>query len=290
MVILMNNVQERTKVTAQGRSELINHIQQNLITLISSCRSVADMCRKIDVNRQQFNKYLAGQHIPSQKVLQKIARYFMIEAKDLLINPKDFKCLYEGLENEIPTTLRYSNQFNDFLHLARATPELMEEYLGIYYRYHYSSIYKGKILRSLTYLYRKDALVQYVTIEHFPHLDNPKKNAFKFRYDGFCFMFGDRVFMIDMEEKQYNEMTFSILTTQHRRPIRFLYGILSGIASTSFRQPFATKMAFQLIDTGPLKKHHLQATTVLEINDSSIPFEIKEYLLADTSKTIWGGA
>ncbi|WP_240490965.1 hypothetical protein, partial [Acinetobacter baumannii] len=150
--------------------------------------------------------------------------------------------------------------------------------------------YKGKILRSLTYLYRKDALVQYVTIEHFPHLDNPKKNAFKFRYDGFCFMLGDRVFMIDMEEKQYNEMTFSILTTQHRRPIRFLYGILSGIASTSFRQPFATKMAFQLIDTGPLKKHHLQATTVLEINDSSIPFEIKEYLLADTSKTIWGGA
>ncbi|MGK7714679.1 helix-turn-helix domain-containing protein [Acinetobacter baumannii] len=87
MVILMNNVQERTNVTAQGRSELINHIQQNLITLISSCRSVADMCRKIDVNRQQFNKYLAGQHIPSQKVLQKIARYFMIEAKDLLINP-----------------------------------------------------------------------------------------------------------------------------------------------------------------------------------------------------------
>ncbi|WP_228146007.1 helix-turn-helix domain-containing protein [Acinetobacter sp. ANC 4558] len=288
--MLMNNVQERTKNMTQGRAELINHIQQNLITLISSCRSVADMCRKIDINRQQFNKYLAGQHIPSQKVLQKIARYFMIEAKDLLINPNDFKYLYEGLENEIPTTVRYSRQFNDFLQIARATPELMEEYLGVYYRYHYSSIYKGKILRSITYLYRKDALVQYVTIEHFPDLNNCKKNAFKFRYDGFCFMLGGRIFMVDMEEKQYNEMTFSILTTQHRYPIRFLYGILSGIASTSFRQPFATKMSFQLIDHGPLKKHHIQNATILDINDESIPFEIKEYLLEDSSKTLWGGA
>ena len=103
-------------------------------------------------------------------------------------------------------------------------------------------------------------------------------------------MLGDRIFMIDMEEKQYNEMTFSILTTQHRRPIRFLYGIVSGIASTSFRQPFATKMAFQLIDHGPIKKHHLQRITVLDVEDASIPFEIKDYLLQDSSKTLWGGA
>lgn len=78
-VTITPNLVERS----QNRYDLQLNLQKNLMTLVESCRSVADLCRKVDVNRQQFNKYLAGQHLPSQKILQKISRYFMMEVDDL---------------------------------------------------------------------------------------------------------------------------------------------------------------------------------------------------------------
>ncbi|WP_237416001.1 hypothetical protein, partial [Acinetobacter nectaris] len=78
--------------------------------------------------------------------------------------------------------------------------------------------------------------VEYVTIERFPLIDsNQNKLGYTFRYHGFCTLLGDRIFMIDFESRQNNEITFSILTPQHRTPKRFLYGILNGVASISFR-------------------------------------------------------
>jgi hypothetical protein len=41
------------------------NLQKNLVLLVESCSSVAGLCRTLDINRQQFNKYLAGQHAPS---------------------------------------------------------------------------------------------------------------------------------------------------------------------------------------------------------------------------------
>jgi transcriptional regulator with XRE-family HTH domain len=273
----------------QMRNDLQVYVQKNLATLVDSCRSVADMCRKVDVNRQQFNKYLAGQHVPSQKILQKIARYFMMEAEDLFREPANFKKFYEGFDNELPIGLRSSSQFNHFLPLAKQSAGLLEDYLGVYYRYHNSSIYKGRILRSVTCLYRAESMVQYVTIERFPLLDGSGKIGYSFTYHGFCLLFGDRVFLVDFEGKQRNEITFSILTPQHRRPIRFLYGLVSGVASSSFRQPFSTRMMLGFADKGLIRRQHLRNATVLLPSDLSLPLEVREYMTGDNATIIWGG-
>jgi transcriptional regulator with XRE-family HTH domain len=266
----------------QVRSDLQANVQKNLSTLVESCRSVADMCRKVDVNRQQFNKYLVGQHVPSQKILQKISRYFMLEAEDLFRPPAEFKKLYEGYENELPTDLRASAQFNHFLPLAKQSADLLDDYLGVYYRYHNSSIYKGRILRSVTCLYRADSMVQYVTVERFPLLDGSGKMGYSFTYHGFCLLLGDRLFMVDFEGKQRNEMTF-------RRPIRFLFGLVTGVASSSFRQPFSTRMALGLVDKGMIRKHHLRNATALLPSDQSLPLEVREYMTGDNASIVWGG-
>jgi len=273
----------------QARNDLQGNVQKNLATLVESCRSVADMCRKVDVNRQQFNKYLAGQHVPSQKILQKIARYFMMEAEDLFRAPSDFKKFYEGFENELPIGLRASSQFNHFLPLAKQSSELLDDYLGVYYRYHNSSIYKGRILRSVTCLYRAESMVQYVTVERFPLLDGSGKIGYSFTYHGFCLLLGDRLFLVDFEGKQRNEITFSILTPAHRKPIRFLFGLVTGVASSSFRQPFSTRMALGFVGKGMINRQHLRNATVLLPSDLSLPLEVREYMTGDNSTIVWGG-
>lgn len=55
-VTITPNLVERS----QNRYDLQLNLQKNLMTLVESCRSVADLCRKVDVNRQQFNKVSRG--------------------------------------------------------------------------------------------------------------------------------------------------------------------------------------------------------------------------------------
>lgn len=267
----------------------IKNLTENLGTLVDSFDSVADFCRKLGINRQQFNKYLAGQHVPSQKILLKISRYFSMEPDQLFMLPAEFTKFYEGLDYEIPIELRELPKFMQFLPLALSSVNALKPFFGVYYRYHNSSIYKGRILKSVTYIYEHNSIAQYVTIERFPKLDGSGKIGYTFTYHGFCFLFGDRIFMIDFEGDQKNEMTFSTLVPQYRNPLRFLYGIVSGIAATTFRQPFSTKMILEFAGREKISKKHFKNATALLPSDISIPLEVREYLTGSNSDIIFGG-
>ena len=52
---------------------------ENLLAMCTHRGSIAEVCRGTGINRQQFNKYLSGQHLPSAAVLAKLASYFGIQ-------------------------------------------------------------------------------------------------------------------------------------------------------------------------------------------------------------------
>ncbi len=55
----------------------------NLRDQCSKFESIADVCRRANINRQQFNKYLGGQTIPNQHTLKKIADFFNVKEEEL---------------------------------------------------------------------------------------------------------------------------------------------------------------------------------------------------------------
>lgn len=57
---------------------------QNLRELSLGESSVADLCRRLGVNRTQFNRYLAGEAFPRPDILQRICTYFSVDARILL--------------------------------------------------------------------------------------------------------------------------------------------------------------------------------------------------------------
>jgi len=63
---------------------------RNLRLLAQAEQSVTKLCLAIDVNRQQFNKYLRGEHLPSRRNLARIASYFKIAEKDLFLDTDTF--------------------------------------------------------------------------------------------------------------------------------------------------------------------------------------------------------
>lgn len=261
-----------------------DHLPENLRTLCEQAGTVSDMCRKIGINRQQFNKYLTGAHQPSRNNLRMIAGFFGLNPDLLLSNPSDFRSIIEGghfhlFRNLInaPKSLAFINEVTSLQTSAH------EELAGVYERYHYSSIYKGQIVRSIFCVHEKNGLLQHYYVERFPDRDEPGKFDYLFNYHGLSFFIANRMFSIDFETIQKNEMTFSNLATINRGSKRYLFGVTSGIASTMMRQPVATKVAMCQVDKGLIGRRHIRRATVLCPNDESIPREVVIYLNAGES-------
>ena len=57
---------------------------RNLRLLCAGEASVSDLCRRIGINRTQFNRYLGGEAFPRPDILQRICQHFGVDARILL--------------------------------------------------------------------------------------------------------------------------------------------------------------------------------------------------------------
>lgn len=60
---------------------------QNLRKQCEKYESIAEACKQIDVNRQQFNKYLSNAMLPNARTLKRICQVFGIEEWELFVPP-----------------------------------------------------------------------------------------------------------------------------------------------------------------------------------------------------------
>lgn len=257
----------------------IARFSTNLRYLCDQRGSVSNICRKANINRQQFNKYLAGKHLPSPVNTRIIANHFGLSAEVMFSDSDDFRDLIDGNFFETFNRLRRQPQAINFLSSVMGSPEISGQSLvGVYDRYQYSSIYQRRILKASLCIYKGPDLLQHTYVERFPSYDNPHMTAYTFRYHGFVLPVEGRVFTIDFESVQRNELTFGILSAVQRSSKKFMFGITSGIAANMFRQPFSTRLALHYRKPGLLNRSDLKGTTTLDMNDPQIPREIREYL------------
>ncbi|WP_417264468.1 helix-turn-helix domain-containing protein [Celeribacter sp.] len=257
----------------------IEQFSANLRLLCDREASISQVCRKIGINRQQFNKYLSGRHLPSSGNVRLIANHFGLSPELLFEDHDRFLALVDGNFFEALDHLRKSPQVIRFLETAAISNRIeMGDYLGCYDRYHYSSIYTRRILRSSFCIYQNGDFLNHYYIERFPSYENPSRTAYIFKYHGFSFVLDDRVFTIDFETVQRNEFTFGIFSSIQRSSKRFLFGIVSGVAATMFRQPFSTRAVLHYRKPGLLTRAELETASALDMNDPTIPREARDYL------------
>ena len=66
---------------------------ENLRLLCSYYKSIADVCRRLSVNRPQFNRYLSGTTFPSNSTLRRICDFFGVEEHEILLPQSQFRRL-----------------------------------------------------------------------------------------------------------------------------------------------------------------------------------------------------
>ena len=260
----------------------LQNLSANLRYLCDQRSSVSAVCRRINVNRQQFNKYLAGVHLPSKKNLRLISNFFQLSPEILFWDSADFQMLLDSNYFQAMETLRSSARVSQFLDTVMVENEREgARLLGVYDRYQPSSIYRSKMIRSVHCVYRNDIFLQHYYIERFPDLDHQDRTAYVFKYHGFTVPLCGRIFSVDFEVEQRNEMTLGIFVPEQRSSNRFLFGISNGIAANILRQPYSSRVALHYRGQGLLKREQIKRATVLDRKDLSLPSEVLQYFESD---------
>lgn len=98
--------------TIRSPAELRSMFGENLRRLARGYPSVSELCRRLGINRTQFNRYLGGESFPRPDVLDRICRFFKVDAR-ILLKPLD--------EIETPGNHPASDTIDRFLAAATGT-------------------------------------------------------------------------------------------------------------------------------------------------------------------------
>ena len=97
---------------------------QNLRKLCADQASISDLCRRIGVNRTQFNRYLSGTAFPRPDVLYRICAHFGVDANILLYHLGDRP--FAPMPSQNPLAVAQSERRRPFDHYL--LPDGMYQY------------------------------------------------------------------------------------------------------------------------------------------------------------------
>ena len=250
---------------------MVNDFSRNLSLLCSYYASIAEVCRKLEFNRQQFNKYLAGTARPSRHNMRRICDFFGVTEAELLLEPSQFEEIIAlkrkpVRQEELSKPLRHLDKLYQ-------RSQSLEKYLGYYFRYFYSFGNPGKVIRSLALLYREDDKYYWKNIEV---LRDPLtgRSAGLNKYEGVLFYLADRIYIMEYESIEVNSITQVTLYPSHRSRLDILLGIQTGGPTRRGRRPGASKVALEFLGREIDIRTALKRTGLFDPDEGAIRPEI----------------
>lgn len=249
----------------------------NLRLLCGYYPSIAEVCRRLHINRSQFNRYLSGRYRPRHVVMQRICALFGVEEHELYLPHSEFRTLVQagrdaraaasGVPPEWPSELLTRGQ-ND-----------MGRYLGCYFEYYHSMSRPGHLIRTLVCLEAREHGVVYQRTERMRV--RPGARTCHNRYHGLAFRLADRLFLIDHETLNGNEVTQTILFPSFRSQVHRLTGLKLGVADNSERMPSCVRVVYERLDEKMSVRRALKTCGLLSPDDPELDSDLCDRLRND---------
>ena len=229
----------------------------NLRLSCSHHRSIAEVCRRLSLNRPQFNRYLAGQSRPAAHTLRKMGDFFGFELHEWWLPHADFAQLLsvkpkqESASLEPAAPAPQPNQHLGLMAtLGTSGAAAMTRYLGSYFEYYRSMSYPDKVLRSLVCMVRtspmRGAGVRYVRWERLA-LPGADRSVERCRYEGSAYLLNERIFMLDIESFTENELTQTVCFPSYRSRVTRLSGLKIGVSASEPRSPCCARVVLEFL-------------------------------------------
>lgn len=250
-----------------------DNFSSNLSLLCSYLPSVAEVCRQIGFNRQQFNKYLSGQSRPSRTNMRRICDFFGVTDSEILLDPSQFQSLmsvrpHPSSESNLSPLLDHLNR------ISRKSLNL-DRYIGYYYRYYYSFSNAGKIVKSLALIYKFDGKYYWKNIELAQGTYEGLKRSVN-KYDGVVFLLTNRIYITEYASIEASAISQVTLYPSYHRGIGHLIGIQTGTPTRRGRRPGASRVILEYLGQKIERRKALKAIGLYDPEDREIPGGIAE--------------
>lgn len=216
----------------------------NLAYACSLFPSVAEVCRRLEINRQQFNKYLSGQVRPSRHNMRKICDFLGVTEGEMLLEEPHFVDLL-AIRRTPAATLVLAEPLRHLEALYRHSVSL-DRYVGFYYRYFYAFGYPGKILKSIAVISERDGRYFWKNIEFIPGEGLSRRRTAS-KYAGLAFFLGERIYIVEYEMLLASSITQLMLYPSYHTRINYLTGIQTGGSLKRGRKPAASLVLLEYI-------------------------------------------
>lgn len=209
-----------------------------LSELCKSRDSIAEICRDLNVNRQQFARYLNGQRMPRYALQNKIAEYFGTTVAALHTE------LGEPIEQVSTNEFAQPNSVMDIVNMGRFQPLGENDVLAGWYLQFKSSFLKpDKVFVSVAKIDRIDGNTWY---SHRPPrrlMSSNQSSRSRFQYSGLFQKVGNRIVMFEGDA-----FAEGIVFSSFAMPVFTDPGLLNGVhmsTSPALSTPAAARIVLR---------------------------------------------
>ncbi len=258
----------------------------NLRLLCSFYKSVAEVCRRLGMNRAQFNRYLNGTTEPTHSTLRRISEFFGVEPEEMALPHSQFARLVQSRPVRQNADVKVSTpEQQEFDRLNQSGKHGLAKYGGYYFEYYLSMACPGKILRTLVHIESQGDKTYYRRTERL-NLRNRKK-SFHGVYNGIVQLLSDRLFLMDYECQTHVEMTQTILYPSFRNRVERLTGLRLGVSGSGERAPCCTRVVYEYLGSTINKKRAIAQCGLYEISSGAIDEDICQSIKNDMKEGDW---
>lgn len=253
---------------------------RNLKLLCSYAPSIAEVCRGIGINRQQFTKYLNGTSRPSARNMRRICDYFGIEEEELLMPHGQFAELVSLRPRARHLLRAFGPAASHIDRMIAASAESLKRYCGYYFYYYYTPSRPGMIRRSLIRISAHKGVYYTRLSERIQPEESPLGRSHFIRYVGVAVMLGGRIFITDHNSKALRSISQTILFPAAGDEPKFLTGMTLGVQGRSARAPFAAQVFMEYLGPEADTRRALAQTGIFEADSSDLPRNVVRMLAA----------
>ena len=259
---------------------MMDHLSKNLRLLCAQRGSIARVCREIDINRQQFNRYLSGENRPSAQILLKIADFFEIPVEDLDLKSDVFS---RRLHQE-PSRHAIPFGFGSAQHAPALT-----RYCGWYHTYFRSANYQGGIIKGFARITQDEGITRSKVLDRYYWRERrqvKKAPITYYKMNGVVTLNGGFLYILDQHKGRNESYTMTCLYPSYGEHVSLLNGLMIGVSSYLDRRPFASNIAYVAVEKGISLQDAVRQCGVYDEASGTIPKDVKHIVRNRISKDL----
>ena len=255
------------------------NLADNLRLVCNYKKSISEVCRELDINRQQFNKYLSGKTTPSHNNLRKICDFFGLEDHEMYLPHDEFEQIIRVRpihEASLAAMSRPELKIIDQL-MTNSTMDLAK-YEGCYFIYYYSTSFPTQILKAYGSIFQEEGRYFIKWIERLSQKDKSSHNDFIYKIKGMVTSLGNRIFISGYEELLQNEMIHISLFPTYKNKVSLLSGLMLGVSGTDAREPVSQRVVFSYLGKHYDHRKALKECGIYEEDSGEIEEQICKHI------------